>query len=184
MAIEKFKNKDMVPTFGTEFNDDNQEENFDSQIWNTELINELIQKVEEYGLDLNKVSHPFFEKNITLKRARTAYQLTDEELAEFKRCKKDIVYFANTYVKLMQEHGIDNVKLYPYQEEMLKMYQDNRYNCVLGSRQIGKCVNFDTEIQTAFGKTKIYKIWYRNLNNKTIFDRLKYILYKLYCKLS
>lgn len=135
----RFTDSDFIPTFGEEFLGLNEPE-FDSQVWTTELVDDLIQKVEEYGLDLSKVKHPFFEKNIDLRQGRTAFQLTPEELYEFKKCKKDIIHFANKYVKLMQEHGIDNIQLYPYQVEMLKMYQSGRYSLIVGSRQIGKTV--------------------------------------------
>jgi hypothetical protein len=135
----RFLSTDFIPTFGEEFSS-LEEPEFDSQIWTTELVDDLVEKVEEYGLDLSKVKHPFFEKNIDLRQGRVAFQLSDMERSEFKKCRKDIVHFANTYIKLMQEHGIDNIELYPYQVEMLKMYQENRYSIVVGSRQIGKTV--------------------------------------------
>lgn len=135
----RFVSNDFLPTFGEEFSGLNEPE-FDSQVWTTELVDDLIEKVEEYGLDLSKVKHPFFEKNIDLRQGRTAFQMTEAEMDEFKKCKKDIIHFANTYVKLMQEHGIDNIELYPYQVEMLKMYQSGRYSLIVGSRQIGKTV--------------------------------------------
>lgn len=179
-----FNNKDLVPTFGDEFSNENKDAEFESQVWNTELVDDLIEKVENHGLDLNKIKHPFFEKDINLRRARIAFQLSDFELSEFKKCRKDIVYFANTYVKLMQEHGIDNIKLYPYQVEMLKMYVNEKYSLVLGSRQIGKCINFNTHIDLLKEKVKVYKLYFRNLKEKTIFDKIKYSLYWCYSKLE
>lgn len=173
----RFVSNDFLPTFGEEFSGLNEPE-FDSQVWTTELVDDLIEKVEEYGLDLSKVKHPFFEKNIDLRQGRTAFQMTEAEMDEFKKCKKDIIHFANTYVKLMQEHGIDNIELYPYQVEMLKMYQSGRYSLIVGSRQIGKC-HFPTTIVNTkqFGKLPIYKLWYKLIPNKTIFDRIKFCLY-------
>lgn len=136
---QRFTSSDFIPTFGEEFSN-LAEPQFDAKIWTTELVDDLVEKVEEHGLDLTKTKNPFFEQNIDIRQGRVAFQMTDEETDEFKRCRKDILHFANTYVKLMQEHGIDNIKLYPYQVDMLKMYQEGRYSLVVGSRQIGKTV--------------------------------------------
>ena len=67
-------------------------------------------------------------------------QMTLEEKKEFKRCRKDIIYFANKYVQLMTPKGIGHIELYPYQETMLRNYQSGKNNIVVGSRQIGKTV--------------------------------------------
>lgn len=141
MAKQKiaWMDKDFVPTFGEEFSNIEKPE-FDSEIWTTELVDDLMEKVEEFGLDLNKAKNPFFDKNPALRRGRVAFQMTNMELSEFKKCRKDILHFANTYVQLMTPDGIDHIKLYPYQEEMLLNYQNGKNNIVVGSRQIGKTV--------------------------------------------
>ena len=141
MAKKKiqFLQNDFVPTFGEEFSNIVEPE-FDAEIWTTELVDDLIDKVENYGLDLNKAKNPFFDKNIMLRRGRVAFQMTKEERREFKKCRKDIIYFANKYVQLMTPNGIGHITLYPYQEEMLLNYQKGKNNIVVGSRQIGKTV--------------------------------------------
>ncbi len=141
MAKEKISwlSNDFIPTFGEEFSGI-AEPDFQKEIWTTELVDTLIDKVENYGLDLSKAKHPFFDKNIQLRQGRIAFEMTPEERKEFKRCKKDIIYFANKYVQLMTPNGIDHIKLYPYQETMLRNYQTGKNNIVVGSRQIGKTV--------------------------------------------
>tara|TARA_R110000796_G_scaffold192641_1_gene309293 strand:- start:6899 stop:8794 length:1896 start_codon:yes stop_codon:yes gene_type:complete len=141
MAKQKvqFMQNDFVPTFGDEFSSI-ETPDFKSEIWNTELVNDLLDKVENYGLDLSKSQHPFFDKNIQLRQGRVAFQMTKMELSEFKKCRKDIIHFANTYVQLMTPNGIGHINLYPYQEEMLLNYQKGKNNIVVGSRQIGKTV--------------------------------------------
>jgi hypothetical protein len=134
-----FLDKDFAPTFGEEFSNIEKPE-FDSEIWTTELVDDLMEKVEQFGLDLNKTKNPFFDKNPALRRGRVAFQMSNMELSEFKKCRKDILHFANTYVQLMTPDGIDHIKLYPYQEEMLLNYQNGKNNIVVGSRQIGKTV--------------------------------------------
>ena len=125
-----------IPTFGEEFSNI-EEPKYDAEIWNTKLVDELLDKVENFGLDLSKAKNPFFDKNPTLRRGRTAFQMTNLELSEFKKCRKDIIYFANKYVQLMTPNGIGPIELYPYQETMLLNYQHNKNNIVVGSRQIG-----------------------------------------------
>ena len=135
----QFLENDFVPTFGEEFSSIAEPE-FDAEIWTTELVNKLMDKVENYGLDLNKAKNPFFEKNPQLRKGRIAFQMTSMELSEFKKCRKDILHFANNYVQLMTPKGIGHIKLRPYQEKMLLNYQNNNHNIVVGSRQIGKTV--------------------------------------------
>ena len=179
----RFFDSDLI-TFANQFTDVNEPE-FDSTIWTTELVDDLAEKVEKHGLELSKVKHPFFGNDITLRRGNTSFQYTEEEMEEFKRCKKDIIYFANTYVKVMQEHGIDNITLYPYQETMLKNYQNERYNIVVGSRQIGKCFFPTTRIECPSGKIPVYKIWFKHIKGqRSITDYIKYGLYWLYDKLD
>jgi len=182
MAKEKiaWMDKDFVPTFGEEFNNVVEPE-FDADIWTTELVDKLLDKVENYGLDLNKSKNPFFEKNPQLRKGRVAFQMTNMELDEFKKCRKDILHFANNYVQLMTPKGIGHIKLYPYQEEMLLNYQSGKNNIVVGSRQIGKCFFSNTQIVTKqFGTIPIYKLWWKVIKKKTILDYCKYRLYCLY----
>jgi hypothetical protein len=50
------------------------------------------------------------------------------------------VYFASTYAQVMTEDGIQQITLRDYQEEIIKSFKDNRFNCLMASRQIGKTV--------------------------------------------
>lgn len=181
----RFIENSFVPTFGEEFSSVVEPE-FDSEIWTSELVDDLIDKVENYGLDLNKAKNPFFDKNIMLRKGRVAFQMTPEELEDFKKCRKDIIYFANKYVQLMTPDGIGHIKLYPYQENMLLNYQKGKNNILVGSRQIGKCQLANTEIVTKqFGNIPIYKLWFKYIKGqRTFLDYLKYSLYWCYSQLE
>lgn len=135
----KFYAEEFVPTFGEEF-DNIEIPKFKSKIWTTESVNKLISNVENHGLDLAAEPHPFFDKNPDLRQGRIAFKMTPEERKEFKKCRKDVVYFANKYCKLMTDEGVQSITLYPYQVDMLRMYQSGKNNIVVGSRQIGKTV--------------------------------------------
>ena len=58
---------------------------------------------------------------------------------QYKRCAADPAYFLKKYTVI--QHPVKLVKLpfilYPFQEQTLKLFQDNRYNVVLKSRQLG-----------------------------------------------
>jgi len=182
---QRFLQKEFIPSFGEEFSSIEEPE-FDSEIWTTELVDKLIDKFDNYGLDLNKAKNPFFDKNPQLRKGRVAFQMTPEELVEFKKCKKDILHFANKYVQLMTPKGIGHIELYPYQEQMLLNYQTKKNNVLVGSRQIGKCSLSSTYVNVkGIGTIPIYKLWFRYIKGqRTFLDYLKYGLYWSYSKLD
>ena len=59
-----------------------------------------------------------------------------KEQIELMKCRKDIVYFAETYICISSFHGVPT-KLYPFQKQMLKDFKDNAYNDALMARQMG-----------------------------------------------
>jgi hypothetical protein len=55
---------------------------------------------------------------------------------------KDPVYFAKKYAKVISlDRGLVSFDLYPYQEKMLKHFNDNRFSIVLACRQSGKSIS-------------------------------------------
>lgn len=67
---------------------------------------------------------------------------TKEDIAEYQRCMKDPVYFAETYGKVINlDKGLVPFKLYPYQKEMFNHFNDNRFSIILACRQSGKSIS-------------------------------------------
>ena len=63
----------------------------------------------------------------------------ERRVREIVKCKRDIVYFANTYFKILSmKDGIRTIKLYPKQEELLKFFKDEKRAICLSARQSGK----------------------------------------------
>jgi len=61
-----------------------------------------------------------------------------KQVAEIIRCGKDPSYFFNTYVKIQHSvKGLIPFNTYPFQDECVKSFIDNRFNIVLKSRQQG-----------------------------------------------
>ena len=80
----------------------------------------------------------------------TTRNFTAHEISEYKKCLKDPVHFAENYVKIINlDKGLVNFNLYPYQKQMYREFQDNRFVIVLSCRQSGKSVS-----------VVIYLLWY------------------------
>jgi hypothetical protein len=107
------------------------------KVWNTKKINEEIDRIER-GVPADY--SPFSEGKIDMKAADIVFEYTQEELEELARCANDVVYFGNKYCYSMTDEGICQITLRPYQEKMLRSFQDNRFVVMLASRQIGKTV--------------------------------------------
>lgn len=152
-------------------------------VWSSKSI-ELAYDALKKGFGLRK--SPFYRGNVDLRKANLTFQYTEEEIAEIIRCKKDIVYFANTYIYLKTPEGRRKIKLRPYQVKLLKTIQDNKYVCALQARQSGKCflqngiitLNIDGKIV----KMSIGELYYL-LKPPTLREKIITFLFKLYDKL-
>lgn len=110
----------------------------DRLVWSTKKIQDL-----EIALDQGYkpgVKMPFYEGKQFLKRGNIVFEYTDEEIQELARCAADIVYFAEKYAVVLTDEGIQQVKLRDYQKDMLRNFQNNRFNICLAARQMGKTV--------------------------------------------
>lgn len=95
-----------------------------------------------------------YNGNPKLKKAGVTLPFTQEQVTEYIRCQQDIIYFVKNYVKIVTlDHGLIPFNLYPFQENMLHSFQDNRFSINLLSRQLGKCVCPDTAIKIRNRKT-------------------------------
>ena len=152
-------------------------------VWSSKSI-ELAYDALKKGFGLRK--SPFYRGNVDLRKANLTFQYTEEEIAEIIRCKKDIVYFANTYIYLKTPEGRRKIKLRPYQVKLLKTIQDNKYVINLSSRQVGKSflqngiltLNIDGKIV----KMTIGELYYL-LKPPTLREKIITFLFKLYDKL-
>lgn len=74
-----------------------------------------------------------------LKRANIKINWTREMALEWKRCRDDIVYFAETYCAITHiDYGTIKVQLRDYQRDMLKIMHEKRMTVCNLSRQLGK----------------------------------------------
>jgi len=120
-------------------------------IWSTKSINELMLALDQGYRP--SVPMPFYEGKQFLRRGNIVFDYTDQEITELAKCANDIVYFAERYAVVMTDNGVQQVKLRDYQKEMLRDFQNNRFNIVLASRQMGKTVT-----------ASIFNAWYLTFN--------------------
>ena len=172
--------------------------------WSTESLDLAIKGLEQ-GRKL--IANPFYENNTKLLKGDLVFERTAEETLEWRRCKKDILYFAKK-CKLMTPEGIKYVKLRGYQKKYLEHLQKNRLSIYLACRQCGKCLSLITNVLCEFGdefwnivgyklKSKWDKIYHikeldcymipmfeiYNLYDNRISWKIRYLLYKKLYKL-
>jgi hypothetical protein len=84
--------------------------------------------------------------NPNLKKANTSIEFTQDNIAEYIKCKQDPVYFAQNYVKIVTlDHGLQPFKTYDFQEKLINNFHENRFNICKMPRQTGKsttCVSY------------------------------------------
>ena len=77
--------------------------------------------------------------NPNLKKANTPIEFTKEQVAEFIKCKKDPVYFAAKYVKIVSlDEGLVPFNMYKFQKKLIRNFHNNRFNICKMPRQTGK----------------------------------------------
>jgi len=88
--------------------------------------------------------------NPLLKRTGVKQEYTKYEIDEFIKCKKNIIYFIDNYIKVIHvDRGLIPLNLYDFQKKLCKMVKNNRFNITMCCRQSGK-----TTVMMA------YLLWY------------------------
>jgi hypothetical protein len=77
--------------------------------------------------------------NPKLKRIGQVIQFTKEDQNEFLKCAEDPIYFIKNYVKIVNvDRGIINFDMWPFQEDMVRQFHNNRFSICKMPRQVGK----------------------------------------------
>ena len=79
--------------------------------------------------------------NPKLRKAYTQVAMTQHEIDEYIKCVNDPVYFTKNYVKIVVlGKGIQPFALYPFQEDMIRTFQKERFVICKIPRQSGKSI--------------------------------------------
>lgn len=155
-------------------------DNADKLVWTTEKVDKLILAMEEGYVTRD---NPFYEGDKDFRRGKIVFNYTQAEMDEIKHCARDIVYFANTYCKVMTDEGYQQITLRDYQEDILRSFQKNRWDILLAPRQVGKCFFYTGKIKIKYpnGEIKDTTIgdFYYSIVNPSLLGKLKVKLYKI-----
>lgn len=133
---------DGIKYFKSQWNDTWYPEKFSDYLKNNKIIKVKLQSddlslYQTYKDRNNKRSRYLGLPN--LKRANIKTQWTQEMINEWKRCRDDVVYFAQTYCAITHiDYGVIKVQLRDYQKDMLKIMAGSRMSVSKLSRQLGK----------------------------------------------
>ena len=83
---------------------------------------------------------PFsYQNNPNLPNEQYRHSFTKAELDEYIKCADDPVYFAKTYIKIINvDKGLIPFAMWDFQEKMLQTFHDNRFSICKLPRQVGK----------------------------------------------
>lgn len=151
--------------------------------WSSQKIDEIVEEYNKTG-KMPK-NNPFYEGKVEWRAPNLNYSYTREELVEMAKCQENILHFAETKCNVMTDDGITLVRLRPYQKRVLLQYKKFRFNVFLASRQIGKCITFDTNIDI-FDSLRnqnitipMFEFHYQYKKNKKFVDYIEWGIYRL-----
>lgn len=108
---------------------------------NKELIKKYLKKNTDklYIDDFDITKEHCYKNNPNLLRAGAEFDYSTIQKLEYIKCMKNCKYFTKKYIKIVSiDVGIISFKLYKYQEELIDLYQGNRFVLSMQGRQTGK----------------------------------------------
>jgi hypothetical protein len=80
-----------------------------------------------------------YNNNPNLPKEDYTHSFTQQEIDEFIKCTNDPVYFAVTYMRIINvDHGLIPFNMWDFQKEMLTSFHENRFSICKLPRQVGK----------------------------------------------
>jgi hypothetical protein len=80
-----------------------------------------------------------YRDNPLLKKVGVELNFTQEQVEEYIKCSKDVVYFAKKYMKIVNvDQGLIPFQMYDFQEDMIRTFNENRFVITKCPRQVGK----------------------------------------------
>ena len=80
-----------------------------------------------------------YKGNTNISKKGAVFEYTPEQLLEIEKCINSPSYFAETYFKIVTlDEGLQTIKLFPFQKEIVDSYESNRKLLLATSRQVGK----------------------------------------------
>jgi hypothetical protein len=77
--------------------------------------------------------------NSRLKKVGVELSYTEEQVQEILKCTEDPVYFIKSYVQIVNvDRGLVPFDMWPFQEQMVRDFHENRFSICKMPRQVGK----------------------------------------------
>lgn len=118
-----------------------------------------------------------YNGNINLKKFNVQIPYTEEQIAEYIKCKNDIIYFIENYCEIVTlDRGLQPFILYEPQRRMIESFNDNRMTIALTMRQFGKTTTVAAFFvhQICFSKDMRFALLANKGNTaKEILERIK-----------
>lgn len=103
-------------------------------------------KIEAFGKEI-QAHEEYYLGNKGLPTEKSEYEWTPEMAAAILRSREDVEYFAETFFTIIDKTIRKHIELRPYQRRILESMQKHNRLVINSSRQIGKCVDYDTKIK-------------------------------------
>ena len=161
-------------------------------ILTTDIIKDIEDR-ENLGKILKRYEKIWFQNVRGVRKPYLTFAMTNEEFEEYIKCKINIHYFAEKYCQIKREDGtVGPMKLRDYQRKIIDLYSKNPRSILMASRQIGKCMIFNTLASTISDNGTLLKIpigllYYTELKKDrslTLLEKIKIFLYKIIYKLE
>jgi len=155
--------------------------------WSTKKIKDLLVQIDQTGVIPRY--NPFYNNDAQLFAGDINFGYTEEEIIDKTKVAQDIFYFATQHAQVKTDEGIMRIKsLRNYQKNILHHLNAYRFNIILASRQIGKCVhpftNVCVELNNKVQNLPIFEVFYQTRPKLSLFDKVMYSLLKTSYKLS
>lgn len=99
-----------------------------------------VTKIENILGDDVAVTEEYYLNNKNLPKSTSTFAYTPKMKEEMRKCRKDIVYFAEKYFFINGMYGKEIIKLFGKQKKILGTIQNNKKTLLVSSRQWGKCL--------------------------------------------
>lgn len=146
-------------------------------IWTTAALEKAVEGINK-GLPLK--ANPFMGKDTQLLKPNLVRKYTQDEINDIIHCMKDPIYFGSK-CHIMTPEGLQQCKLREYQEDYIRLLQNNRFSILKACRQAGKCVSMLSTIIVRTEKNveviPLFKLYNRYCKQTKLW-KLKYYIYE------
>lgn len=116
------------------------------QLWSSESVELAVKGLSE-GYKLKENPYLKSVQGALLRKANLPFKYTEDEIKIIEICATDKEWFCDNFGKLKDgDKGWTNINLRPYQRDLLKRYDKNRWNIIMFPRQSGKTTTTVLEI--------------------------------------